>query len=135
MREEELFLPDGGLSSPSAGERRPALRHGYRILYPLLALLVFVALVPLGTLAWRLLETNRETLSISQQEFQLLLASSIAGQLDSHIDGLQGRLDALAGSFGALVQAQGLAAVEKDLTSKPILGNLLDDSLISLWFV
>ncbi len=138
MRDEELFLPDGDVrpSAPAEAEgKRAAPEHGYRILYPLLALLVFVALVPLASLAWKLLAVNRETLALSQQEFQLLLASSIAGQLDSHIDGLQGRIEALASSFGALVQAQGLRSVEKDLVSKPILGNLLDDKLISLRFV
>src|SRR5262249_35586917 len=121
MKDEDLLsLPDeeSYLSTISgSAEPRPEVKRGYRILYPLLALLVCVALAPLASLAWRFVSTNRETLATTQQEFQLLLASSIAGQLDSHIEGLRGRIGALASSLGALVQAEGLPALEKELTS------------------
>jgi len=134
---DEFLSPEGDLSAAAgpAERDRPAPRRGYRILYPLLGLLIFAALAPLASFAWNLLSTSREMLAVSQQELQLLLVSSIASQLDSHVDGIQGRIEALSSSFGALVQAQGLDAVEKDLASRPVLGNLLDENLVSLRFV
>jgi HD-GYP domain-containing protein (c-di-GMP phosphodiesterase class II) len=133
MDEEFLALPEG--EEEPLKRDRPAPRRGYRILYPLLALLVFVALAPLVTLAWKLLATNREGLVTSQQEYQLLLASSIAGQLDSHVDGQRERLESLARSFGKLVSTQGMEAFEKDLLQRPVLGRPLDKNLIALRFV
>src|SRR5262245_21978998 len=132
MTDEELFSPG---EEPLPAATRAVPRRGYRILYPLLALMVLVALVPLGTLAWKLTEKNRESLEISQQENQHLIASSIKGGVDSRLDGLKGRLAALAGSLGVLVQAQGVGALEGSSASRPMLGRLLDEDLVSLRLV
>lgn len=131
LPDEKTFFPE----EVSEGSSRPAVRRGYRILYPLLALLVFMALAPLTSMSWRFVTTNRETLATTQQEFQLLLASSIAGQLDSHVEGLSSRIESLASAFGAIVQAQSLSFLREELATKPVLSNMLDDNLIALQFV
>jgi putative nucleotidyltransferase with HDIG domain len=89
--------------------------------------MVFVALAPLGTLAWKLKERNRETLEISQQENQHLLASFIAGRFDSRLDGLRGQLQAFADSLGGILADQGQAGLEHYLVSRPVLARLLDN--------
>ncbi len=130
MTDEELLgLPDEGdffRGAPGAGGRA-GLRRRHRMLYPLLALLVFVALAPLGVLAWRFVRTNRETLATTQQEMQLLLTSTIAGQLDAHVDGETGRIRDLAGTLGRIDAGETGRA--------DLFASLLDDDLIALTLV
>ncbi len=92
MGQPVLPAPD----SPSRTSRR---RH--RIVVSLLAVLVFVGLVPLGTVAWKLIDSNREALATAQQEYQLLLASSVANHVDAQVDGLQTQLVRVAQALGA----------------------------------
>ena len=66
-----------GVAKPA----RPAFRRRGRIVFSLLAMLAFVGLTPMATIAWKQIELNREALKTSHQEYQLLLASSIAAEL------------------------------------------------------
>jgi HAMP domain-containing protein len=74
-------------SSPAAPFQRRV-----RMVYLLLAVFTFVALAPLCSVAWRLIDGNREALKTSQQEYQLLLASTISRELDIHVEGLGAQL-------------------------------------------
>jgi HD-GYP domain-containing protein (c-di-GMP phosphodiesterase class II) len=62
------------------------------MVYLLLAVFTFVALAPLCSVAWRLIDGNREALKTSQQEYQLLLASTISRELDIHVESLGAQL-------------------------------------------
>jgi HD-GYP domain-containing protein (c-di-GMP phosphodiesterase class II) len=78
----------------------PPRRRRGRILVSLLATLVLVGLAPLGSVAWKLIDINREALKTAQQEYQLLLASSIGQRLDAHVDGLRSELVRVAKALG-----------------------------------
>jgi HD-GYP domain-containing protein (c-di-GMP phosphodiesterase class II) len=69
--------------------------------------LVFVGLAPLATVAWKLIDVNREALTTSRQEYQLLLASSIANQLDLEVEGLRAQVQQVARTLGAAIRADG----------------------------
>jgi HD-GYP domain-containing protein (c-di-GMP phosphodiesterase class II) len=152
MKDEEILgLPDEGSFlnpvsmrdlGPSSGtdpdsgapQGRAVPRRGYRILYPMLAVLAFVALAPLASLSWRFMSRGRETLATTQQEYQLLLASSIAEDLDSHVEGLQAKMEAISGSFANRIQANGLDGLERSFADGTLLGGFLDENLIGLHF-
>jgi hypothetical protein len=57
--------------APKESPRRKPFRARARMVYLLLAVFSFVALAPLGSVAWKLINTNREALKTSQQEYQL----------------------------------------------------------------
>src|SRR5262249_44138236 len=66
-RRNPIFGPDGSDSmTGSSAERRPPRRFAWRprarMVYLLLAVFAFVGLAPLGTVAWKLIATNREAL-------------------------------------------------------------------------
>ncbi len=64
----------------------------HRILYSFLAVLFFIGLAPLATVAWKLVDINKEALKTSQQQYQLLLVSSIAERIDTIVNGYRERL-------------------------------------------
>ncbi|MEW5806144.1 MAG: HD domain-containing phosphohydrolase [Acidobacteriota bacterium] len=76
----------------------------YRILYSFLAVLIFVSLTPLATVAWKLVDINKEALKTFQQQYQLLLASSIAHKIDSAIDGYRERLSIIDDNLRSLIK-------------------------------
>ena len=67
------------------------------MVYLLLAVFSFVALAPLASVAWKLIDGNREALKTSHQERQLLLASMVARGVDVHVEALRSQLAHLAG--------------------------------------
>ena len=77
----------------------PFLKRRGRIVFTLLAVLVLIGLAPLGTVAWKLIDINREALSTAQREYQLLMASTVANELDIHVDGLRSQLMRVAVSI------------------------------------
>ena len=78
-------MPD---ESTSQGPRPLLRRRGHRLLYPLLLLLVVTALVPMATFAWKTVRKNRDALTTSEQEKQLLVASAVSNTVDTYIDGV-----------------------------------------------
>src|SRR5215510_5045044 len=96
-------------------------RHRRKLVYSLLAVLVFMGLVPLASFAFKLIETSRRALVTSQQENELQLASSIAEQIDTFVDGLTRQITTLAQSFGVGIEEQGLRAFQDDLKKRSVL--------------
>lgn len=112
---------DGGGKSP----RRS------RIVFSLLAVFVFVGLAPLAAVAWKLIDLNREALTTAQQEFQLLLASSIADELDIHVENLRYQLVVLARTLGASVTVDGS---ERALDLRTVLEDATDGRLVFIQY-
>jgi HD-GYP domain-containing protein (c-di-GMP phosphodiesterase class II) len=113
------------------GEPRPTrTRRRGRILWSLLAVLAFVGLAPLGSVAWKLIATNREALTTAHQEYQLLLARSIAREADTHVEGLRTQLVRVAQALGAASHRRSSARAE----IQRILDDVVDDRLVFLRF-
>ncbi len=87
---------------------RSGQKPKYKILYSLLIVLVFIGLAPLATVAWKLVDINKEALKTFQQQSQLLLASSIANRIDSIIEGNETRIRFIADSVGSSIAERGL---------------------------
>lgn len=92
----------------------------HKILYSILLVLLIVGLAPLATVAWKLIDINKEALKTFQQQSQLLLASSIAQSLDSIIDSNKEEVRFMAKSIGSSMARKGFrnvstAAIEKEL--------------------
>ena len=85
----------------------PFLKRRGRIVFTLLAVLVFIGLAPLTTVAWKLIDINREALVTAQQEYQLLMASSVARELDIQVDGLRSQLLRVAQGLGGAIHRSG----------------------------
>ncbi len=108
----------------------PGRRRG-RIVAPLIAVLVLTGLTPLASVAWKLIDSNREALTTAHQEYQLLLARSISREIHLQVEGLQDQLVSLAQALGAATDRGGVAA-SKDI--RRILGDVVDDRLVFLRF-
>ena len=115
-------------------EPRPAIdpspaapfRSRVRMRYLLLAVFTFVAMVPLCSVAWRLIDGNREALKTSQQEYQHLLASTISREIDIHVAALRAQL--IRGSR-SLAQAYGRADGGADDTVRRVLELVVDERM------
>jgi response regulator RpfG family c-di-GMP phosphodiesterase len=70
------------------------------MVYLLLAVFTFVAMAPLCSVAWRLIDGNREALKTSQLEYAALLASTISMEVDTHVAGLKAQLVRGSNSLG-----------------------------------
>ncbi|HKQ63274.1 MAG TPA: HD domain-containing phosphohydrolase [Candidatus Polarisedimenticolaceae bacterium] len=92
-------------------ESVPFKRRG-RIVFALLAVLVVIGLSPLALLAWKLIGINREALTTARQEYQLLLASSLAHELDTRAESLRSQLLRVAQALGAANGRASLRAEE-----------------------
>jgi HAMP domain-containing protein len=101
------------------------------MVYLLLAVFAFVALAPLCSVAWRLIDGNREALKTSQQEYQLLLASTISREVDIHVEGLRAQL--VRGSH-ALAFACGRAEEAGDDAVRRVLDDVVDERMRYLRF-
>ncbi len=111
--------------------KRAPFRRRSSILFTLIAVLTAVGLVPLGTVAWKLIDLNREALTTAQQEYQLLLASSVAREVHAHVEGLQSELVRVARTLGAAVGRAG--AVREDEVRR-ILDDVADDRMLCVHF-
>jgi len=116
----------GGETAPRAPFRTRA-----RMVYLLLAVFAFVALAPLGSVAWKLINTNREALKTSQQEYQLLLASTVARGVDIYIEGLRSQL---VGDSRALAAALLRSPGAEDEAARGVLGQVSDDRMLYVRF-
>ncbi len=108
------------------GADRSYFKRNGRIVFTLLAVLVFVGLVPLATVSWKLIYINREALATSQQEFQLLLVSSIANEIDIHVEGLDSELVRVAQTLSGAVRRSG--SVDRDEIHR-ILAGVVDERM------
>jgi len=121
-------------TQPKTGEAPAAVgpfRSRIRMVYLLLAVFALVALVPLSTVAWRLIDGNREALKTSQQEYQLLLASTISREIDIHVEALRAQLVRGSRSVSlTCTRADGVAVSEV----RRVLDELLDDRMRYLRF-
>jgi HD-GYP domain-containing protein (c-di-GMP phosphodiesterase class II) len=104
---ERQELPPAGEEPANVSAGKSTFRRRGRILFSLLGVFVIVGLVPLGTVAWKLIDINREALKTSQQEYQLLLASSVARDVDGQVDALRSQLSSAARGLGGLLGRPG----------------------------
>ena len=114
---------------PPSGEENG--KHSYfkrngRIVFTLLVVLVFVGLAPLATVAWKLIDINREALTTSQQEYQLLLVSSMAHEIDIYIEGLDSQLVRVAQTLGGAVRRSGSGKQDE---IRKILADVVDERM------
>ncbi len=116
-------------SGPTSEATAPFRRRG-RIVVSLLAMLVVVGLAPLSTVAWKLIDINREALKTAQQEYQLLLASSIGQKVDVHVQGLQSELLRVARALGP---GAGGPLHEREI--RRALAGVADDRMLYLRYV
>ncbi len=98
----------------------------------MLAVLIIVGLAPLATVAWKLIDINREALKTSQQQYQLLLAGSIATEVDIHVEGLLSQLTHLSSAIGPAAVRPG--AVRRREIEK-ILSGVADDRMLYLRYM
>jgi len=123
------------VASPKTTREAPSgalpFRTRVRMVYLLLAVFAFVALVPLSSVAWRLIDGNREALKTSQQEYQLLLASTISREVDIHVEGLRAQLGRASRSLSA-ASARG-GGIDDD-TVRRVLDDVLDERMRYLRF-
>lgn len=122
-------MPTHETERPS--ERRVAGRMRARMVYLLLGVFSFVALAPLGTVAWKLIATNREALKTSQQEYQLLLASTVTRGVDIYVEGLRGQLVGIART---LASGLPVATGDGDEVARRVLAGVSDDRMLYLRF-
>ena len=119
--------PNPSNAPPSAAP----FRIRVRMVYLLLAVFAFVALAPLSSVAWRLIDGNREALKTSQQEYQLLLASTISREVDIHVEALRAQL--VRGSRSLASASTRPSGVVQD-EARRVLEELLDERMRYLRF-
>jgi response regulator RpfG family c-di-GMP phosphodiesterase len=105
---EKRELPFRLRARPDGGFRR----RGH-IVVAILLVLVLVGIAPLATISWKLIGWNRETLTREKQEYQVLLASSMASELDLHVEGLGSELLRVAQTLGAAVRRRGTIPIDE----------------------
>jgi HD-GYP domain-containing protein (c-di-GMP phosphodiesterase class II) len=106
--------------SPSGSAARKPTR---KIVYWFLVVLITMALVPLGTSAYKLIDIGREALVTSQQEVQLQVAASTARQISAAVDGIRGQMTRLA---------EGIAALPRGAAGPPLMERMLGPDLLLL---
>ena len=123
-------MPRNQVTSASQHRAGPPQRRA-RMVYLLLAVFTFVALAPLASVAWKLIDGNREALKTSHQERQLLLASMVARGVDVHVEALRGQLAHLA---GLLARGAGRTAQVDPDEVQAVLDGVADERVVYLRF-
>ena len=98
-------------TTTQAPEKTPFRRRG-RIAWTLSAVLLMIGLAPLVLMAWKQIQFNREALATAQQEYQLLVAETIAREVDLHVDGIRSELLRVAQTLGGAIRRTGGARAE-----------------------
>ena len=106
-------------------------RFSVRMVYLLLGVFAIVALAPLASVAWRLIDGSREALKTSQQEYQHLLAGTISRELDAYVGGFRAHLARGAHSLAA---AKAGADPMTDDAVRRVLDEIVDDRVLYLRF-
>ncbi len=117
-------------TSEASSESAP-VRPRVRMVYLLLAVFSFVALAPLCSVAWRLIDSNREALKTSQLEYESLLASTISMEVDTHVAGMRAQLVRGSHSLGLTCGRAG--GFESDAVRR-VLDELVDERIRYLRF-
>jgi HD-GYP domain-containing protein (c-di-GMP phosphodiesterase class II) len=112
---------------PESASKTPFQRRG-RIALILAAVLTCVGLAPLASVAWKLIDINREALKGSTQEVQLLLATSVARELDTHVHALQTQVARVARALGPAVRDGSVSSGQV----RAILSDVADDRMVYL---
>jgi len=108
------------------------------MVYLLLAVFAFVALAPLSSVAWKLIDRNREDLKTSEQLYQHLLASTISREVDIHVAALKEQLVrgvrplALESARGGGLADDAVRRVLDELVDRGALGLRLDQLVQAL---
>jgi putative nucleotidyltransferase with HDIG domain len=84
-----------------------------RIVYSFLLALGAVGLIPLGAVAYILIDISRESLVTSQQDVQLQIATAMARQLDGAVGGVQGEMARVAKGIDVVSRTAGLDGEER----------------------
>lgn len=103
--------------------REAPVRRRVRMAYLLFAVFAVVALAPLISVAWKLIDRNREDLKTSEQLYQHLLASTISREVDIHIEALEGQLT--RGSRPLALEASRSGALTDDVVWR-VLDEIVD---------
>lgn len=98
-------IQDGKKPAVAPG-KEPFLRRG-RIAWTLAAVLLLIGLAPLALMAWKQTQFNRVALATAQQEYQLLVAETIAREIDIHLDGLRAELLRVSQTLGGAIRRTG----------------------------
>ena len=122
-----MFPPKTSEAPPGSAPSGPRLR----MVHLLLAVFSFVALAPLCSVAWRLIDSNREALKTSQLEYEALLASTISMEVDTHVAGLRAQL--VRGSR-ALGVTCGRPGGSEDDSVRLVLDEIVDERMRYLRF-
>ena len=101
---------DDGQPDAATG-KDPFLRRG-RIAWTLTAVLLLIGLAPLAAMAWKQTQFNRVALSTAQQEYQSLVAETIAREVDIHVDGLRAELLRVSKTLGGAIRRTGGPSAE-----------------------
>jgi HD-GYP domain-containing protein (c-di-GMP phosphodiesterase class II) len=119
------------VSTLARGPESGGKRHfGGKILWSLLAVCAFLGLAPLASVAWKLIDINREALKTAQQEYQLLLASAVAGEVDTHVESLRSQLVRVSRTLGSSMGRTGGTMTESEL--RRVLEDIADDRMLYL---
>jgi HD-GYP domain-containing protein (c-di-GMP phosphodiesterase class II) len=98
----------------------------------MLAVLIIVALGPLATVAWKLIDINREALKTQQQVYQLLLARSIAAEVDIQVEGFLTQLTHLSRALAPAARRQG-SVRQREI--QKVLSDVANDRLVYLRYI
>lgn len=127
----EEVSPAGSGAKQGGPPAKPAFVRRGRILFSLLAVFCLIGLAPLATVAWKLIDINREALKTSHQEYQLLMASGVAREVDLQTEAIGSRISASARALGGLL---GRGDGADDATIRRVLEEVTDDRLLYLRF-
>lgn len=108
----------------------PVRRRG-RIVFALFGVFALVGLAPLASVAWKLIETSKEELKTAHLQRQLLLASTVAGEIDVYTVGLRDQMGRLSRALGATLATQRDPSEER---IRALLADVTDDNLVYLRF-
>ncbi len=109
------------MTSEASRKRNDATprRPQHKIVYAFLLVLMAAALVPLGLVAYKLIDISREALVTSQQEVQLHVAASVVRQLNASVEGIQTQMARLAQAIVLLPRGEaGSGGVARALLEK-----------------
>lgn len=120
--------PSGTDAEPPVGA--PVRRRG-RILFALFGVIALVGLTPLASVAWKLIETSKEELKTAHLQRQLLLASTVAGEIDVYTGGLRDQMGRLSRALGGTLAQQ---RHPDALRIRALLADVTDDNLVYLRF-
>jgi putative nucleotidyltransferase with HDIG domain len=116
------------MTSEPSPKRNDAAPRGPRrkIVYAFLLVLIATALVPLGLVAYKLIDISREALVTSQQEVQLHIAASVVRQLNASVEGVQTQMSRLSQAITLLPRGEaGGGAAARTLLEKFLGSGLL----------